>query len=110
MTTFGTSATSRVRCGTPDAHLSEDEITDDTDWRISEWGYDDPAERAAFLNGPTLEELTKKLREEVGTSIKAREERAAKAEKEKMFKNVGRNDPCPCGSGKKFKKCCGKDW
>ncbi|WP_246628562.1 SEC-C metal-binding domain-containing protein [Methylomagnum ishizawai] len=23
-------------------------------------------------------------------------------------KKVGRNDPCPCGSGKKFKKCCGK--
>ena len=22
------------------------------------------------------------------------------------FKDVGRNDPCPCGSGKKFKKCC----
>lgn len=22
-------------------------------------------------------------------------------------KNTGRNDPCPCGSGKKFKKCCG---
>jgi uncharacterized protein len=21
--------------------------------------------------------------------------------------NVGRNDPCPCGSGKKFKNCCG---
>ncbi|MBQ0050802.1 MAG: SEC-C domain-containing protein [Treponema sp.] len=21
---------------------------------------------------------------------------------------VGRNDPCPCGSGKKFKKCCGR--
>ena len=21
--------------------------------------------------------------------------------------NAGRNDPCPCGSGKKFKKCCG---
>jgi uncharacterized protein YecA (UPF0149 family) len=21
---------------------------------------------------------------------------------------VGRKDPCPCGSGKKFKKCCGK--
>ena len=20
---------------------------------------------------------------------------------------VGRNDPCPCGSGKKYKKCCG---
>ncbi|MEZ9303637.1 SEC-C metal-binding domain-containing protein [Vibrio breoganii] len=23
------------------------------------------------------------------------------------FKDVGRNDSCPCGSGKKFKKCCG---
>ncbi len=22
--------------------------------------------------------------------------------------NIGRNDPCPCGSGKKYKKCCGK--
>ncbi|ESJ18820.1 arylsulfatase-activating protein aslB [Salmonella enterica subsp. diarizonae serovar 60:r:e,n,x,z15 str. 01-0170] len=21
---------------------------------------------------------------------------------------VSRNDPCPCGSGKKYKKCCGK--
>ncbi len=26
-----------------------------------------------------------------------------------VFKKVGRNDPCPCGSGKKYKKCCGKD-
>jgi len=23
-------------------------------------------------------------------------------------RNVGRNDPCPCGSGKKYKKCCGQ--
>ena len=23
-------------------------------------------------------------------------------------KKVGRNYPCPCGSGKKYKKCCGK--
>lgn len=23
-------------------------------------------------------------------------------------KTPGRNDPCPCGSGKKYKKCCGK--
>jgi len=23
------------------------------------------------------------------------------------MKEVGRNDPCPCGSGKKYKKCCG---
>ena len=24
-------------------------------------------------------------------------------------KKVGRNDPCPCGSGKKYKKCCGQE-
>jgi len=26
----------------------------------------------------------------------------------RVEKKVGRNDPCPCGSGKKYKKCCGK--
>ena len=26
----------------------------------------------------------------------------------KADKKVGRNDPCPCGSGKKYKQCCGK--
>ncbi len=26
-----------------------------------------------------------------------------------MTEKVGRNDPCPCGSGKKFKNCCGKN-
>lgn len=26
----------------------------------------------------------------------------------KIQKKIGRNDPCPCGSGKKYKKCCGK--
>ncbi|MCH9614163.1 MAG: hypothetical protein SP1CHLAM54_11770 [Chlamydiia bacterium] len=25
-----------------------------------------------------------------------------------MNQKVGRNDPCPCGSGKKYKKCCEK--
>jgi hypothetical protein len=28
------------------------------------------------------------------------------APKRNPFRDVGRNDPCPCGSGKKFKKCC----
>ena len=28
--------------------------------------------------------------------------------KPKKTKKVGRNDPCPCGSGKKYKQCCGK--
>ena len=31
----------------------------------------------------------------------------AKQEPKKSQK-IGRNDPCPCGSGKKYKQCCGK--
>jgi preprotein translocase subunit SecA len=27
---------------------------------------------------------------------------------EQKGKKIGRNDPCPCGSGKKYKKCCGR--
>jgi uncharacterized protein len=30
----------------------------------------------------------------------------AEAEKQVIKSRVGRNDPCPCGSGKKYKKCC----
>jgi preprotein translocase subunit SecA len=33
---------------------------------------------------------------------------ASTQSKSEEFKGVGRNDPCPCGSGKKFKKCHGK--
>jgi len=33
---------------------------------------------------------------------------AEKAQPIRTYVRVGRNDPCPCGSGKKFKKCCGK--
>lgn len=32
-----------------------------------------------------------------------------KQEPRHVEKKVGRNDPCPCGSGLKYKKCCGKD-
>jgi len=31
----------------------------------------------------------------------------AAAEPYRAPPRVGRNEPCPCGSGKKFKKCCG---
>ena len=43
------------------------------------------------------EEEQKKLYKEQKESTTVRKE-----------KKVGRNDPCPCGSGKKYKKCCGK--
>ena len=35
------------------------------------------------------------------------EQAAGKRQPVRVAKKVGRNDPCPCGSGKKYKKCCG---
>ncbi|NLB11898.1 preprotein translocase subunit SecA [Candidatus Dojkabacteria bacterium] len=40
---------------------------------------------------------------------KDRDSRPGQTVKQKTIKKnkkVGRNDPCPCGSGKKYKKCC----
>ena len=31
------------------------------------------------------------------------------ANQPRAAKKPGRNDPCPCGSGKKYKKCCGQN-
>jgi preprotein translocase subunit SecA len=38
---------------------------------------------------------------------KASHERSQKQQPLRVEQKVGRNDPCPCGSGKKYKKCCG---
>lgn len=35
------------------------------------------------------------------------ETRAGTADSRRSTPKIGRNDPCPCGSGKKYKKCCG---
>ena len=45
-------------------------------------------------------------------SQEKRKELAKEFRKSKIIVNenkVGRNDSCPCGSGKKYKKCCGKN-
>ena len=48
-------------------------------------------------------------------NLLSEEERKALYKKQKLSgtvvkaKKIGRNDPCPCGSGKKYKKCCGKN-
>ena len=57
------------------------------------------------------------LRQRSTEDIEAEEEVLAKAKTErekdpdkyqlKSTDQPGRNDPCPCGSGKKYKKCCG---
>lgn len=41
-------------------------------------------------------------------AVKETDVSPAPAPKSVEFKDVGRNDPCPCGSGKKYKKCHGK--
>lgn len=40
--------------------------------------------------------------------VSGKMEQAAQRQEKVMGNKVGRNDPCPCGSGKKYKKCCGK--
>ena len=42
-----------------------------------------------------------------GQSPQASPQDAKQAPVEREAPKVGRNDPCPCGSGKKYKKCCG---
>jgi preprotein translocase subunit SecA len=38
-----------------------------------------------------------------------KQEKPREKEKVPAGKAIGRNDPCPCGSGKKYKKCCGRE-
>jgi preprotein translocase subunit SecA len=48
----------------------------------------------------------KQVAKETGTSLGG--DHSVKKSPVKKVK-VGRNDPCPCGSGKKYKKCCGME-
>ncbi|MCL1873560.1 MAG: preprotein translocase subunit SecA [Clostridiales bacterium] len=57
--------------------------------------------RAVFVEAPVEKKQTVENRGD-GTVTK-------KPIRKKKEEQVGRNDPCPCGSGKKFKKCCGMD-
>ncbi len=51
------------------------------------------------LNVERKEVVKNKLTNEDTSSVK---------KKPKHVKKIGRNEPCPCGSGKKYKNCCGK--
>ena len=53
--------------------------------------------------------LDDKMKARIDKCIKDKEEEEKLKLLHERFKNIGRNDVCPCGSGKKFKKCCGKD-
>lgn len=53
------------------------------------------------------EQKVEELKKELLALTKATKSRAAINAPAHVIK-IGRNDPCPCGSGKKYKKCCGK--
>ena len=53
-----------------------------------------------FEDGPTYE-----MFEELLNLLDAKLDSAYSAMKKNIFRSLGRNDPCPCGSGKKYKKC-----
>ena len=60
-----------------------------------------------------VEDPSKVKRREQNKNIKEGFEGDNSGEKKKPYvrktKKVGRNDPCPCGSGKKYKNCCGRN-
>ncbi|WP_394271849.1 preprotein translocase subunit SecA [Butyricicoccus sp.] len=48
-------------------------------------------------------------REKVAEETATSGDQTVKKTPQKAVKKPGRNDPCPCGSGKKYKKCCGRN-
>jgi hypothetical protein len=72
-----------------------------------------PDDRDSTLFGDTVEELsgwycfTEQYGEDQERWRRQAEANRARSQRvENPFKGIGRNDPCPCGSRKKFKKCC----
>ena len=59
---------------------------------------------------PRYREVRQNLERKEQSKKKETNERVIKNEKTQPIKKkkVGRNEPCPCGSGKKYKQCCGK--
>ena len=65
---------------------------------------------AGIEQPPTLSDLLPQLDFMVTEVALAADESmlGGKAQSVNPYKDIGRNDPCPCESGKKFKQCCGK--
>jgi len=65
---------------------------------------------AGLENPPALADLVGQIDLMVSEVALAADEAMLgnKAQSVNPFKGIGRNDPCPCESGKKFKQCCGR--
>lgn len=65
--------------------------------------------QAGIDHPPSLEDLLPQLDLMIGEVALSADEAimGGKSQSVNPYKQVGRNDLCPCGSGKKFKQCCG---
>ena len=93
---------------------------------LQAYGQRDPVTEYRFRGYDMFEEMTQSIREETVKALmhvrieqKVEREQVAKetgtnkddsanAPVQRKTEKIGRNDPCPCGSGKKYKYCCGK--
>ena len=67
------------------------------------------AEIASFLLKIDVRQEIKPPRPTKAQKLNANDGKEKVKAKPQVNKNkIGRNDPCPCGSGKKYKNCCGK--
>ncbi|MBQ2644060.1 SEC-C domain-containing protein [bacterium] len=57
-------------------------------------------------NKPIISPASILYSSKVFSQIMVKEVRKEERKLEPQIEKVGRNDPCPCGSGKKYKKCC----
>ena len=54
-------------------------------------------------------QITQNTNNKTNKTVKTNDgKEALKSSPKKSDKKIGRNDKCPCGSGKKYKNCCGK--
>ncbi|MCP3903855.1 MAG: preprotein translocase subunit SecA [Planctomycetes bacterium] len=61
------------------------------------------AAAAAAVGGTAAQRRDIEVAEQAGTATRRRKRQPARS-----TPTVGRNEPCPCGSGKKYKQCCGR--
>jgi hypothetical protein len=64
---------------------------------------------SCYENDPILKAEREELRRRLDTELGNEEsDSLSRGTPYRAPVKIGRNDPCPCGSGKKYKKCCGK--
>ncbi len=88
-----------------------EDVTDDGEEVLSSISYSAPEDNAdsSFTAPSATQVAAEQAAATVGSTPKASQGKTGTIVKDKddPYANVGRNDPCPCGSGKKFKKCHG---